>query len=395
MRILYVRNLFRPADFGGNRYPWEVTPRLAARGHDVTVVTTRSKNGDTPPGVRVREYPSSMRTPVHTFLSHAVGSRRAVGAALAAAPADVVIYSSYDTAYAHFIRPEHSAPSVYIYHSRLQSDAVDRLGGWPPLHAAASWFVAHVERTIYSRADALVAVSPFSLSEIEARLGRPRAGVHVIPTGVDASAFVPGDRLAARRSLGLPADARILVAVGRLAPVKRYDLAIRALSVLAADPRWLLLIMGHGPDRARLEAVARETAVGDRVRFLGHLTGGDQLRALHAADIQVCTSEFENWSLALLEGLSAGLSILGVPRGGIGQLLEQVDRRLVLADDRPETLAARARELIDDAASRATLAARARALVVERYSWDATVQRLEDVLAGVARPATTGRPRRG
>jgi len=387
--LLYVRSLFRPADFGGNRYPWEITRRLAARGHSVRVVTPRPGGplpGET--GAQVVPYLVSRRTPLETFTTNALFSRLAVDHALRRHRADLVVLSSYEVAFGHFFARSRSTPTVYIYHSSFRSDAVERVasaGGASGFVAAPlRHFVRYVEELTYRSADAIVAVSPFSLAEIEDKIGSRSGKIHVIPTGVDVDRFRPGDRPALREALGFDRDARVLIALGRLAPVKRYDRAIEVLALLRTrDPRYVLMIVGSGPEAQRLRGLARERGVADAVRFEGFRDGDELVMRLAASDLQLCTSEFENWSLSLLEGLATGVPVVGVPRGGIPQMLRLVDDRLVTSSVDPESIAERVEACIEPGL-RADLSRRARALVVQDFAWDSVAARLETLFQQVA-----------
>jgi glycosyltransferase involved in cell wall biosynthesis len=327
----------------------------------------------------------SRRTPFETFFTNAVFSRIAVERELAQRRPDVMVFSSYDTAYGWFAPPRRSIPTAYIYHSSFYSPAVDRVARKPvPLrwmHPVLDAFLRRVERTVFERADAVVAVSAFSKREIEDRLGRgPYPRVVVIPTGVDAEAFSPGDEIDARRQLGVPQDARLLVTAGRLAPVKRYDRAIDAVGILAAsDPDYQLLIVGSGPEREALESHARARGVAERVRFAGHLDGDELVAAYRSADVVLCTSDFENWSLALLEAQACGALVVGTPRGSIPEMLG--DDMLVAADVTPHALATTTAAILGlPAAKRDAMRARARERVMSRFSWDSTVAALERTL---------------
>lgn len=390
MDILFVRNLFRPADFGGNRYPWEVTRRLVGR-HRVRVVTPRP-GGPLPgrTGAEIHHYPVSRRTPFETFFTNAFFSRIEVERQIARHRPDVVVFSSYDTAYGYQLAPLHRIPTVYIYHSSFYSPAVDRVG---QLRAPLRWahpllarFLQHVERIGYGRATAIVAVSPFSKREIEEQLGAEDDRVRVIPTGVDAAMFSPGDRGVARAELGIPLGARLLVTTGRLAPVKRYDRAIDALQILAAQSdAYQLVIVGDGPERDALMGHARRRGLADRIRFAGHQDGPALVAHYRAADVILCTSDFENWSLAILEALATGTPVIGTPRGSIPDLLGRVDPWLVADDATPAALAAKAAVLATDPVRRDRLGRIGRERVAERYTWDRTVEALERCFEEVAR----------
>lgn len=386
MDLLYVRSLFRPADLGGNRYPWEVTRRLAQRGHRIRVITPRILGPlPGPTEAEICSYPVSRRTPLETFATNAFFSRVAIERELRHGRPAVIVVSSYEVAFGLFAfpGPARSVSAVYIYHGRFLSDAVERLrrarGPRGIAGAMLVRFTNTVERLALATPRAVVAVSTFSKDEIERRVGTGRH-VEVIPTGVDVDLFRPGDRVASRRVLGLADDDKVLVAVGRLAPVKRYDLAIDVLARLRrTDERYRLLIVGDGPERARLEKHAANVGVADAVSFEGFRDGDELLLRLWAADLQLCTSEFENWSLALLEALAAGLPVVGVPRGGIVPMLSAVDRRLLTAGDAVDDIALVVTRLMDDSSTRAEISARASSLVRSQFGWDGVVDRLEEL----------------
>lgn len=383
MDVLFVRNLLRPQDLGGNRYPWEVTRRLAARGHRVRVVTPRPSGplpGPTP--VELVHYSVSRRTPFETFFTNAFFSRIAVRRAIARRQPAVVVLSSYDVAFGHFWLSRVRVPSVYIYHSSFYSDAVDRVARkpWPfrLAHPPLDAFTRYAEELTYRSADRIVAVSPFSRREIEARLRRPDDRIWLVPTGVDTAFFCPGDRDEARRNCGLALGARVLLTVGRLAPVKRYDRAIDVTRRLREhDPSWLLVIAGTGPADASLRSYA--APLGDAIRFAG-FADGERLRDLYrAADIVLVTSEFENWSLAILEALATGTPVVGTPRGSIPDMLGLVDPRLIAPDVDVGSISATVRRIVDDDVS--ALRDACRPAIALRYDWERTVDRLDECLA--------------
>lgn len=392
MDILFLLNLFRPVDFGGSRYPWEVTRRLAQR-HRVRVVTPRL--GGPLPGptdAQLSHYPISRRTPLETFLTNAVSSRIAVSGEIRHGAPDAVVLSSYDVAYGLLAIARPMVPSVFIYHSSFHSAFVEGLAGSSVARRAAHRtlrrFMAHVERLVFERSDRIVAVSPFSRSEIVARLGRDDPKVSVVPTGVDAELFSPGDQRDARDRVGLTSDGRVLLTVGRLTPVKRYDRAIEALALLRReDPGLQLVIVGTGPSESELRALAASRGLAEHVRFEG-FADGERLRDLYrSADLVLCTSEFENWSLALLEALACGIPAVGTPRGGIPELLALVADDLVAADTSADSIAAVARRLLRDGSRRRDVGAAARALAATRFSWERSVAQLESVISDATRGA--------
>jgi glycosyltransferase involved in cell wall biosynthesis len=125
--------------------------------------------------------------------------------------------------------------------------------------------------------------------------------------------------------------------------------------------------------------------VQERVLLAGYCDP-PRLRAfMQAADLQVCTSAFENLSLAILEGMACGTPVLGTPGGGTPELVGQIDTELVLTDDHTHTIADALPIWLADLERLRQLGGRARRVAVERYDWERVVDGLEAVCDEVAR----------
>ncbi|MFJ4556407.1 glycosyltransferase [Streptomyces massasporeus] len=161
-----------------------------------------------------------------------------------------------------------------------------------------------------------VAVSP-TVAERLKRWGVPGPRIEVVPNGIDVARFRfdAARRHDTRRRLGLPDDAYVIGAVGRLAPGKRFGALIRALAQLP-DDHWLLLV-GGGPEEDVLRRTARAAGVADRVLFTGERpcvpdgTPGPDLPSLTCAmDVLASPSPEEAFGLAIVEALASGLPVL-------------------------------------------------------------------------------------
>ncbi|MEU2423253.1 glycosyltransferase [Streptomyces sp. NPDC007851] len=161
-----------------------------------------------------------------------------------------------------------------------------------------------------------VAVTP-TVAERLRRWGVPGPRIEVVPNGIDLERFRfdPAVRQRTRARLGLPEDAYVIGGVGRLAPGKRFGVAIRALARLPDDCR--LLLVGGGPEEHTLRRVAEAAGVAGRVLFTGerpYASGSPEdpdLPALAAAmDVLVSPSAEEAFGLAVVEALAAGLPVL-------------------------------------------------------------------------------------
>jgi glycosyltransferase involved in cell wall biosynthesis len=379
--VLFARNLFLPDDRGGNRYPYETMRRLGARGHPVTVATPRL-HGRFPelPGVRYHLYPVQRPHPAISHFTNLLGATLAMRSVPRHA---VAIAGSYDAALAlAFAKVVPRTPLIFLFHSEFYSEWVQaRAVARQVLHR----YMAAVERRVFGVSARIIAVSEFSARQIRARSPGAADRVRVVPTGVDTAYFSPPVRQAAARAeVGLDDDEPLVLGVGRLAAVKQFDRLITAFAVAAARGlKARLVIAGGGPERDRLDGLIATYGMQDRIQLAGYCDP-PRLRALmQAADLQVCTSVFENLSLAILEGMACGTPVLGTPGGGTPELLNPIHPDLVLPDDHAHTLADALPAWLCDSERLHALGLRARALAVERYDWERVVDGLEAVCAEV------------
>jgi glycosyltransferase involved in cell wall biosynthesis len=372
--LLYARNLFLPEDLGGNRYPYETIRRLGARGHPVTVVTPRlHARWPSLPNVRYRHYP--VWRP-HALVSHATNLVAGWAALRRERRYPVTMAASYEAGLA--VGQLDLGPLVFLFHSEFYSEWVQRQG---PLRRVIRAYMAAIERRVFGYSRRIVAVSQFSAGQIADRLPSAAPRVRIVPTGVDTEFFSPApDKRQARAAVGLPVDEPLLLGVARLAAVKQFDRLITAFAVASAQGlRARLVIAGEGPQRAALERLIATYGLGERVRLAGYCDA-PRLRALmQAADLQVCSSAFENLSMALLDGMACGTPILGTPGGGTPELVGAIEPGLVLRDDQAYTLAEALPVWLGDLARLDELGQRARQLAVERYDWERVVDGLEAV----------------
>jgi teichuronic acid biosynthesis glycosyltransferase TuaC len=150
--------------------------------------------------------------------------------------------------------------------------------------------------------------------------GAPADRVHVLRNGVDGELFAPVAD--ARTALGGPLEGPWLLTVGNLVPLKRQALAIQALALLRRQhPGARLRIVGAGPERPRLEALASSEGVGDAVRFVGAVPQAELAREYSAADAMLLPSEREGWPNVVLESLACGTPVVGAHVGGVPEIL--------------------------------------------------------------------------
>jgi glycosyltransferase involved in cell wall biosynthesis len=193
-------------------------------------------------------------------------------------------------------------------------------------------------------------------------LGVPAGRIEVLRNGVDLQLFRPVDREGWRRWLGFRRTT--LLSVGNLVPLKGHDLAIRALRLL---PDMDLVIVGNGPERAALGALAQELDLGDRVTFAPVMAQKDLRHFFGAADALVLASSREGWANVLLESMACGTPVVASKVGGTPEVVTAPEAGVMMAERTPEALAGAVRELFSSYPDRG-----ATRRYAEGFSWDAT-----------------------
>jgi glycosyltransferase involved in cell wall biosynthesis len=161
---------------------------------------------------------------------------------------------------------------------------------------------------------------------------------------------------------------------GRLWPEKGVDLLIEALGLLGGGAR--LDVAGDGPERSRLEALARSHAPG-RVRFHGFVPREQLQEFLRAASVAVLPSRsHENQPLSVLEAFAAGVPVVATDRGGLPELVSDRCGAIVPPDD-AAALAAALGELLADSKRAFALGRAARAMVEEQFAPERHLRELE------------------
>ena len=171
-----------------------------------------------------------------------------------------------------------------------------------------------------------------------------------------------------------------LLYVGRLVRTKGLRDAIRALSLIRTSTPVVLDVVGDGPDRSASEALVRELALGNAVRFHGRQPRDRVERFYRAADVFVFPSYREPGGNVVFEAMGYGVPLVVSDRGGPGSFVDDTCAIRVQPtnpDQYAEDLAAAITGLVDDPALRAQMSSAARKRVADTALWDRKVERLE------------------
>jgi glycosyltransferase involved in cell wall biosynthesis len=195
-------------------------------------------------------------------------------------------------------------------------------------------------------------------------LGIEASRIEVLRNGVDLELFAPGDRAAARRTLGLDVAGPVVLSVGQLIPLKGHDLALQAVARL---PEATLVIVGEGPEADRLRRLARRLGSAERVRFLGAVPQERLATIYNAADVLVLASSREGLPNVLLEALACGTPVVATAVCGTPEIVAAPAAGRLVEERSPEALAGAIRGLLADPPARAATRAYA-----ERFGWGPT-----------------------
>lgn len=203
----------------------------------------------------------------------------------------------------------------------------------------------HLERLATRRAARVVCITEALARFNREEVGLPREKLRVVHYGLDA----PPDPWGPPGGPELPPDAPVLVAVCRLVPQKGLDVAIEALPhVRERHPDARLVVLGEGPLRGELEALAQARGVGDAVSLAGRV--GDVAWWLRRADVVVHPARWEGFGLALLEAMLCARPVVASRVSSIPEIVLDGESGLLVAPDDPVALGAAVRLLLDDPA---------------------------------------------
>jgi glycosyltransferase involved in cell wall biosynthesis len=209
----------------------------------------------------------------------------------------------------------------------------------------------------------------------------------VIPSMVDLTEFIPGEREAARREWGVAETAPVIAWVGRLDRKKRVEDVVRAFALLSPDwPEARLVIVGGAdafmPEYAEeLRDLAAALGLKERVAFLGDRPNVPRLLA--GCDALVWLSEGEGLPHVLLEAGAACLPVVATPDIGAGEIVADGVTGLIVPPRDPAAVARALDRLLADPVLRRRLGANLRRLIEQEYSAIVVVPRWEALFAEV------------
>ncbi len=237
-----------------------------------------------------------------------------------------------------------------------------------------------LERRMARVSDCLIGVSDRTVDDL-VRLGiAPRDRFRVLRLGINLQPFADADATAGRelrREIRVDDDQVLLTFVGRIVPIKRVELLLRAVAHARREGAPVqLAVIGDGAERPALQSLARELGIGEAVHFLGYRR--DLPRIAAAADLAVLSSDNEGTPVSLIEAAAAGTPAVATDVGGVAEVVAPETGILVPPGDER----AFAQALVDIAKEpqlRQAMGERARARSLARYSIERLLRAIGDL----------------
>jgi phosphatidylinositol alpha-1,6-mannosyltransferase len=373
-RTLVVTNDFPTRQGGIESFVYALAERLAA---DEVVVYTASMPGD-------REFDELLPFPVvrdraSMLLPTPLASRR-IADVLRAEGCDSVLFGA--------------AAPLGLLADGLRAAGAHRVVGLT--HGHETWWARvpaarQALRRIGDGCDVLTYVSEFCRRRIASALSDDVAeGMRRLAPGVDTDVFRPGVGGAALRDrLGIEPDRPVLVSVSRFVERKGQDALIKAMPwLLESIPDALLLLVGDGPSRPRLERLVRENGVGESVVFAGAVPWSEAPGWFDVGDVfaMPCRTrkgglEPEALGIVFLEAQACGHPVLVGDSGGAPETVLHGETGYVVDPFNPAGIAARAADLLGDLDRVRLMGEKGRAWVEREWSWEESVSTLRELLA--------------
>ncbi len=373
MRVLVVNWLDRenPQAGGAEAHLHETFGRLAQRGHEITLLASGWRGCD--PRAELDGIDVHRTGARYTF---SLAAPRYFGRRLRGRPFDVVVEDLNKVPL--FTRYWTHAPVVALVHHLFGATAFQEASF--PL-AAATWLLERPIPFVF-RSAPTIAVSASTREDL-GRRGLDASRIEVIPNGIDLERYTPHPE-------GLRTPEPSLLFLGRLKKYKRVDLLLRAVALLASDGSDVTLrIGGSGDDRARLEKVAHELGVADRVSFHGFVKEEEKLDLFRTSWLHALTSPNEGWGISIMEASACGTPSIASDAPGLRESVVDGETGLLVPHGDVRTLANSIASLLEDDERRQAMGRMARSFA-EQYSWDASADQMEAFLSRVVAGSALG-----
>jgi glycosyltransferase involved in cell wall biosynthesis len=260
-----------------------------------------------------------------------------------------------------------------------------------------------IERKIVQNADAVIAECPQDKSDLIDYYNAPVEKITIIPCGFSAKEFYPISRDVACTLVGLQTDEKILLQLGRMVPRKGVDNVVRSLGKLknSSVPYRLVIVGGETddpnpmacPEIARLQKIAREQGVEERVTFVGR-KNREMLKYYYcAADVFISTPWYEPFGITPLEAMACGTPVIGSNVGGIKYSVVDGKTGFLVSPNDPKELALKVELLLSNPALHQQMKKASIQRVKENFTWQKVAASVAELYKQIQVPALISKSR--
>ena len=243
------------------------------------------------------------------------------------------------------------------------------------------------ERHILEIADRIVVATPAEQAQLHWLYGSRAGKEIVIPPGVDLDRFHAIPKEEAKARVGIPAEHRNIMFVGRIEPLKGIDTLLQSIALIQdrypeVVSNVCVAIIGGDPwsdnpdiEMARLQAMRKALGVHDMVTFLGAKDQNALPNYYAAAEMVIMPSHYESFGMVALEAMATGTPVIASEVGGLAFLIRDGENGFHVPSRDPEALAERIYELLANPGCRNRLGRKAREYA-QKYAWPIIVDRM-------------------
>ena len=346
----------------------ELGIELAARGHEVHFITYAQPFRL--PYFVERIFYHEVEVPSYPLFEHPP-----YNLALSVAIQNVVERHDLDLLHAHYAVPH--ATSAWIAREMLARDnfkVITTLHGTDITLVGQDPSFRSLTEFSIRKSDGITAVSEYLRCETVKHFGIPKDRIKVIPNFVDIARYQRDVHPCHRSKLSKPGE-KIVTHISNFRPVKRVEDVMRTFVEVAKKIPARLLLVGDGPDRARVQQLGEELGVAEQVTFLGKQNSVIEL--LSCSDLFLLPSETEAFGLVALEAMACGVPVVATRTGGIPEVVTHGENGYLAPIGDVDAMGAYSLEILQDKAVWNRMSAAART-AAEGFAADSIVTSYED-----------------
>lgn len=243
-------------------------------------------------------------------------------------------------------------------------------------------------KRIFIKADFIQTISHY-LANFAREMGF-KGPLEVVPNAVDIKYFsqqyssIELEEL--KRKLGKKPEDKYIITTSRLVLKNAVNDVIKSLPYLSENIKFL--IVGTGPDEAKLKTLTNELKLEERVVFLGHVDHKEMPKYLKISDVFIRPSLSEGLGNSFLEAMAAGIPVIATPVGGIPDFLFDPDKNpdkpssgLFCEVRNPKSIAEKVKIFLENQKLTEKIKTNAKELVIKNYDWDLIAQKMKDIFS--------------